>query len=66
MADQGISSMVYYPIALSDQQAYAAMIERVPIANSRLCDEVLSLPMTHPWTIDVLMICSSIKQYFAA
>ena len=68
LADQGISSMVYYPIALSDQQAYAAMIERVPIANSRLlCDEVLSLPIDPSMDdTDVLMICSSIKQYFAA
>jgi dTDP-4-amino-4,6-dideoxygalactose transaminase len=60
--------MVYYPIALSDQQAYAAMIERVPIAHSRLlCDEVLSLPIDPSMDdTDVLMICSSIKQYFAA
>ncbi|HCP41144.1 MAG TPA: hypothetical protein DIT65_05050 [Cryomorphaceae bacterium] len=67
LAEKGVSTMVYYPFALSDQEAYASMIERVPISNSRsLCNEVLSLPIDPSMDdADVRIICNTIKQYFA-
>ena len=66
LKSQGISSMVYYPIALSDQKAYASMIERIPIPVSRsLCNEVLSLPIDPSMTLkDVEFVCDAIKSYY--
>lgn len=62
----GISTMIYYPIALADQNAYIYMIERVPIETSRsLCKKVLSLPIDPSMSDeDVRYICQVIKQYF--
>lgn len=62
----GISTMVYYPIALADQNAYRHMIERVPIETSRLlCKQVLSLPIDPSMSNeDVRNVCQAIKQYF--
>ena len=62
----GISSMIYYPISLADQNAYKNMIHRVPIETSRLlCKQVLSLPIDPSMSDeDVLYICQVIKQYF--
>ena len=62
----GISTMIYYPIALSDQNAYKYMIERVPIEVSRsLCQQALSLPIDPSMSNeDVHRICQVIKQYF--
>ena len=66
LKSKGISSMVYYPIALSDQKAYATMIERIPIPVSRsLCNEVLSLPIDPSMTLkDVEFVCDVIKSYY--
>jgi len=66
LKSKGISSMVYYPIALSDQKAYASMIERVPIPVSRsLCNEVLSLPIDPSMTLkDAEFVCDAIKSYY--
>ena len=66
LKSKGISSMVYYPIALSDQKAYATMIERIAIPVSRsLCNEVLSLPIDPSMTLkDVEFVCDVIKSYY--
>ena len=62
----GVSTMIYYPIALADQNAYKYMIERVPIETSRsLCEQALSLPIDPSMSNeDVHYICQMIKQYF--
>ena len=61
-----VSTMIYYPIALADQNAYKYMIERVPIETSRtLCEQALSLPIDPSMSNeDVYYICQMIKQYF--
>jgi len=62
----GVSTMIYYPLALADQKAYKYMIERVPIKTSRLlCQQVLSLPIDPSMSDEeVRYICQSIKRYF--
>lgn len=50
LQDQGIPSMIYYPVPLQEQEAFKNIIRRpLPdLANAnRLCQTVLSLPM-HP------------------
>lgn len=62
----GVATMIYYPIALADQNAFKYMIERVPIDRSRLlCTQVLSVPIDPSMSReDVQSICKIIKQYF--
>ena len=67
LENNGISSMVYYPIILPDQRAYDSMIERTSLSNSRaLSAQVLSLPIDPSMSNnDVQFICKSINEYFA-
>ena len=64
LQEAGIPSMVYYPKPLHKQEAFAglASADACPVAT-RLCDEVLSLPM-HPYLTDreIGIICSLVKQ----
>ena len=64
LQEAGIPSMVYYPKPLHKQEAFAglASADACPVAT-RLCDEVLSLPM-HPYLTDreIGIICSQVKQ----
>ena len=64
LQEAGIPSMVYYPKPLHKQEAFAglASADACPVAT-RLCDEVLSLPM-HPYLTDreIGVICSQVKQ----
>lgn len=66
LKEAGVSTMIYYPIALPDQKAYKYMIERVPIETSRLlCRQALSLPIDPSMSNeDVHYICQVIMQYF--
>ena len=66
LENNGVSSMVYYPIILPDQRAYGSMIERTSLSNSRaLSAQVLSLPIDPSMSNnDVQFICESINEYF--
>lgn len=66
---QGIPSMVYYPMPMHGQTAFAHL--QVPCGrenkewtSSRLCGEVLSLPL-HPYMPeeDVTLVCNAIRQW---
>ena len=62
----GIPSMVYYPKPLHLQEAFSGLTETddCPVA-SRLCEEVLSIPI-HPYLTrdDISRICMVIKSVF--
>ena len=66
LENRGVSSMVYYPIILADQQAYDSMIKRTSLSNSRaLSAQVLSLPIDPSMSNnDVQFICNLINEYF--
>lgn len=68
LEEKGIPSMIYYPVPLQKQPAFAEIC-RLPIALdvcNDLCHQVLSLPMhTELNEEDVLNITSTIKQFFA-
>ncbi len=66
LENNGVSSMVYYPIILPEQRAYGSMIERTSLSNSRaLSAQVLSLPIDPSMSNnDVQFICKSINEYF--
>ena len=67
LADQGIPSMIYYPLPLHKQKAYLEFMcegRDYPISNS-LCNSVLSLPMhTHLKIEEQEFIVQSIKSFF--
>jgi dTDP-4-amino-4,6-dideoxygalactose transaminase len=50
LADNGIPSMVYYPVPLNEQEAYKG-VGNFPVTDD-LCTRVLSLPMSTELTID--------------
>ena len=67
LADQGIPSMVYYPLPLHKQKAYLEfMCEGIDYANSNsLCNTVLSLPMhSHLKIEEQEFIVQNIKTFF--
>ncbi len=47
LKEKGIPSMVYYPVALHEQEAFRHFMNKTPILPNaeQLCKEVLSLPM---------------------
>lgn len=57
LKEQGIPSMVYYPVPLYEQEAYrdaaANQIDFLPVTD-QLCKEVISLPMHSEMTEDIL------------
>lgn len=67
LSENGIPSMIYYPLPLHHQKAFKGLIERnleFPISNS-LCKKVLSLPMHTHLKIDELeYIVLKIKNFF--
>ena len=67
LASKGIPSMVYYPLTLDRQEAFAS-VSRVaePLDNaSMLCRQVLSLPMHTELSEEELeYIVSAIKEFF--
>jgi len=67
LAEQGITSMIYYPMSLNKQKAFGKISEiRVPLNNSEyLADQVLSLPMhTELKDEDQVTICKAISDFY--
>ncbi len=68
LQEQGVGSLIHYPIPPHKQQAYAAMnipADAYPLA-SRMADEVLSLPMgPHLSAEDVQRVIGAIQQWRA-
>ena len=68
LLDQGIPSMIYYPLPLHEQKAYTEFIRGdmdFPISTS-LCNSVLSLPMhTHLKIEEQDFIVQHIKSFFS-
>ena len=54
LKESGIPSMIYYPIPMHEQKAFAGMQPRICPVASRLCRTVLSLPM-HPYLTEELV-----------
>ena len=67
LAEQGIPSMVYYPLPLHKQKAYSEFMREdmdYPISNM-LCNSVLSLPMhTHLKQDELEYIVDHLKRFF--
>lgn len=66
LKEQGIPTMIYYPIPLHKQKAFAGLtgqLDDFPVTE-KLCDCVLSLPM-HPYLqIDEIdIVCSAIQKF---
>ncbi len=64
----GIPSMIYYPVPLYKQNAFAHYwhSEALPVTET-LCDEVLSLPMHTELDAELLThICEQVKSFFQA
>ena len=68
LAEQGIPSMIYYPLPLHEQKAYLAFMSEdmeFPISTT-LCNSVLSLPMhTHLKIEEQEFIVQHIKLFFS-
>ena len=68
LAEQGISSMIYYPLPLHEQKAYLEFMGEdmeFPISTT-LCNSVLSLPMhTHLKIEEQEFIVQHIKLFFS-
>ena len=68
LADQGIPSMIYYPLPLHEQKAYSKFMREdmdLPVSTS-LCNSVLSLPMhTHLKIEEQEFIVQHIKSFFS-
>ena len=68
LAEQGIPSMIYYPLPLHEQKAYLKFMREdmdYPISTS-LCNSVLSLPMhTHLKIEEQDFIIQHIKSFFS-
>lgn len=69
LAENGIPSMIYYPLPLHKQKAYLEFLVHnmeYPVSSS-LCDSVLSLPMhTHLKRAEQEYIINHIKSFFRA
>jgi dTDP-4-amino-4,6-dideoxygalactose transaminase len=67
LANNGIPSMIYYPLPLYKQEAFQQFVSddfKLPIAEE-LCDQVLSLPIHTEMNIDKMnFICSSVQSFF--
>ena len=65
--EQGIPSMIYYPLPLYKQEAFKQYVStdfKLPITEL-LCDQVLSLPIHTEMNIDKMnFICSSVQSFF--
>jgi len=66
LTEKGIPSMIYYPIPLYKQAAYAPFYNGKELANTeQLCQEVISLPMHTEMDAEVLnYICTTVKAFF--
>jgi dTDP-4-amino-4,6-dideoxygalactose transaminase len=67
LAEQGISSMVYYPLSVHEQEAYKWVVRLSGDLNEtkRLCREVLSLPIHSEMTDETqTFIIETIRRFF--
>jgi UDP-2-acetamido-2-deoxy-ribo-hexuluronate aminotransferase len=67
LAENGIPSMIYYPLPLYKQEAFQQFVSTdFSLATTeQLCDEVLSLPIhTEMSKDDMNYICSNIQSFF--
>lgn len=67
LADNGIPSMIYYPLPLHKQKAYEQFVDREKefLTSTSLCRQVLSLPMhTHLKSAELKHIVFNIKKFF--
>jgi len=69
LQEQGVPSMVYYPVPLYEQKAFqgtaANEVDFLPVTDL-LCKEVISLPMHSELQEDSLeYICTKVKAFFA-
>ncbi|MDQ3015234.1 MAG: DegT/DnrJ/EryC1/StrS family aminotransferase [Bacteroidota bacterium] len=67
LANQMISSMIYYPVPMHEQAAFSKVVRRrVPLINTeRVSKEVLSLPIHPDLTLDQMdYICEKITDFF--
>lgn len=67
LKNNGISTMVYYPMLLSDQQAYKHWGSDIELAQARMAtEEVLSLPIDESLTlIEQQYIINAIHDFFS-
>lgn len=67
LAENGIASMIYYPVPLYKQKAYASYWRGEELPNTEvLCKEVISLPMHTELTSETLeYITDKVKEFFA-
>ena len=66
LKEKGVPSMIYYPIPLYDQEAFAQYHDGVRHSNTeQLCQEVISFPIHTEMEMDELeYITKSIKSFF--
>lgn len=67
LADNGIPSMIYYPLPLHKQKAYEQLVDREKelLTSTSLCHQVLSLPMhTHLKSTELDYIVLNVKKFF--
>lgn len=68
LAEHKIPSMIYYPVAMHEQEAFSNIIRRrVPLTNTdKISKEVLSLPMHPDLTPDQIgYVSEKVKRFFA-
>lgn len=69
LKEQGIPSMIYYPVPLQEQRAFQSIVKRPSQDLSttvQLCKEVLSLPMHSELDEEQLdYICTAIRRFFS-
>jgi dTDP-4-amino-4,6-dideoxygalactose transaminase len=67
LAENGVPSMIYYPVPLYRQQAFKEFVApdfHLPVTE-KLCDSVLSLPIHTEMTEDLLrFISEKVKTFF--
>jgi dTDP-4-amino-4,6-dideoxygalactose transaminase len=69
LGDQGIPSMIYYPVPLYEQEAYKHIIgtpiDRLPVTDE-LCRRVISLPMhTELTEAQLAVVVEGVKNFFS-
>jgi UDP-2-acetamido-2-deoxy-ribo-hexuluronate aminotransferase len=67
LAENGIPSMIYYPLPLYKQEAFQQFVSSNFLleTSEELCDQVLSLPIHTEMNIEhINFICNSVKSFF--